>query len=119
VDEHSWSIQRDLIEFYATHIRELEKLGAVWTHRDATGAYDGFRVGLSRCSVLRQGGLRSGDIVHDVNGRHIHTVLQAVGAYLALRAEPHLQLHITRRGKPLELSYAIEPATAPPKKGRR
>ena len=24
-------------------------------------------MGLARCSVLRQGGLRSGDVVHDIN----------------------------------------------------
>lgn len=109
VSEASWYIDRDLIEFYATHMGELQKLGAVWTHRDkATNKLDGFRVALSRCSVLRQGGLKSGDIVHDINGRRIHSVLQAIGAYIALRKEPELFVRITRRGEPTVLAYSIE-----------
>lgn len=114
--EAHWYVARDIIEFYATNLPELNKLGRVWTWRNEAGELDGFRVGLSRCSVLRQGGLRSGDIVHDINGRRISTVLQAIGAYFALRAEPELTLHVTRRGAPLELSYTIE---APQRKQRR
>jgi hypothetical protein len=113
--ESRWAIQRDLIEYYATHLVELQKLGSVWTHHAPTGELDGFRVGLSRCSVLRQGGLRSGDVVHDINGHRINTVLQAVGAYIALRRETELAVTVTRRGRPVVLSYAIEA----PKRGPR
>lgn len=49
-------IDRDLIEHYATNMFELKKLGSVWTHKGPDGKLDGFRVGLARCSVLRQGG---------------------------------------------------------------
>jgi S1-C subfamily serine protease len=66
--------------------------------------------------VLRQGGLKSGDIVHDINGRRIYTVLQAVGAYLALRTEPELTLNVTRRGKPVILNYTVE---QPKRKAKR
>ena len=116
VAETHWYIDRDLIEYYATNLVELQKLGSVWTHRDANGKLDGFKVGLSRCSVLRQGGLKSGDVVHDINGRRINTVLQAVGAYLALRAEPELTVNVTRRGQPVTLSYTIE---QPKRKAKR
>lgn len=120
VAEAHWYIDRDLIEYYATNLVELQKLGSVWTHRDASGKLDGFKVGLARCSVLRQGGLRSGDVVHDINGRRIHTVLQAVGAYIALRAEPELRVRISRRGEPLVLSYTVEqPQRRGPRKGTR
>ncbi|MDP2305664.1 MAG: hypothetical protein Q8P18_06525 [Pseudomonadota bacterium] len=109
VAEAAWYIDRDLIEYYATHMGELQKLGSVWTHRDkATNELDGFRVALSRCSVLREGGLKSGDIVHDINGRRIHSVLQAIGAYIALRKEPELYVRITRKGEPTVLAYTIE-----------
>lgn len=108
VSETHWYIDRDIIEQYATNLSELQKLGSVWSHRGADGKLDGFKLGLSRCSVLRAGGLRSGDVVHDINGRRIHSVLQAIGAYLALRAEPELVLHVTRRGQPLTLGYTVE-----------
>ncbi len=116
--EQGWFIDRELIEYYATHIAELQKLGSVWTHRGPDGEPDGFRVGLARCSVLRQGGLQSGDVVRDINGRRIHSVFQAVGAYLALRRETTLQVHITRRGAPMELTYQIEPPTRGGRKAR-
>lgn len=114
-DAH-WYIDRDLVEFYATNMFELKKLGSVWTHKGSDGKLDGFRVGLARCSVLRQGGLRSGDVVHDINGRRIHSVIQAIAAYFALRSEPELEVRVTRRGEPLMLRYTIE---QPQRKGRK
>ena len=108
VAESAWYIDRDLIEYYATHIVELQKLGSVWTHRTPTGELDGFRVALARCSVLREGGLRSGDIVQDINGRRIHSVFQAIGAYIALRAEPNLTVNVMRKGQPVALAYTVE-----------
>lgn len=103
-----WFVQRELVEYYATHIAEIENLGSVWTHLDASGKSDGFRLGLPRCTVLRDGGLKSGDIVHDINGIHINNVLQAVSAYLKLRKEPVLRLHLTRKKESVTLSYHLE-----------
>ncbi|MES2639438.1 MAG: hypothetical protein V4850_08130 [Myxococcota bacterium] len=115
VAEGGWYIDRDLIEYYATNMAELQKLGVVYRHRDKlTKEPDGFSVRLSRCSVLREGGLRSGDIVHDINGRTIHGVPQAILAYFALRKEPELFVRITRKGEPLVLAYTVEQ----PVKGR-
>lgn len=109
VSQAAWYVDRDLIEYYATHMAELQKLGWVYTHRDkVTNEPDGFRVSLKRCSVLREGGLRTGDIVHDINGRRINNVLQAIGAYFALRKEPELSVRITRRNQTIVLAYTIE-----------
>jgi S1-C subfamily serine protease len=106
--EGSWGIERELIDYYATHLRALMELGSVWAHKDPhSGRLDGFRLGLARCSLLRQAGLRSGDVVHDVNGHEIHSVLEAVSAYFALRAERHLELDVSRRGEDLRLKYDI------------
>lgn len=108
VAEARWRVERPLVDYYAKHIKELMKLGSVWAHKDRQGKPDGFRVGLSRCSILRQGGLRSGDVVHDINGVRINNILQAVAAYLQLRGEPVLALNVSRRGKPVVLTYDIE-----------
>jgi len=108
VGKDYWSIDRDLIDFYATHIPELMKQGTVYTHRNEAGDLEGFRVGLTRCSIVRQGGLRSGDVVKDINGVRINTIFQAVGAYFKLRDEPTLQVRVERRGKPMLFSYDIE-----------
>ena len=109
IDATTWSIERELIDYYADHLPKLYELGRVWVHRDKDKNPDGFRIALSRCSVLRQGGLRSGDIVNAVNDRQIYTVLQGVAAYMAFRNQPTLELHITRGKKQIVLTYHIEP----------
>ena len=108
LDEGHFLIERPFVEYYARHVSELMKLGSVWAHKGKDGQPDGFRVGLSKCSVLRQGGLRSGDIVHDINGIQIDNVLEAVGAYFKLHKEENIQVHLSRRGKPVELSFEIQ-----------
>ncbi|MSP56656.1 MAG: hypothetical protein EXR69_13805 [Myxococcales bacterium] len=117
-----WFVQRALIEYYADHIPEIDKLGSVWVHRGADGKPDGFRIGLPRCTVLRQGGIKSGDIVHDINGIKINNVLQAVSAYIRLRKEPLLHLRVTRKKESMMLNYHLEqpPKRAPkPKKTKK
>ncbi len=109
LSELSWRVDRPLVDYYATHLRELQKLGTVWTHKGKDGKPDGFRVVLSRCSILRQAGLKTGDIVNDVNGRRISTLLQAVGAYFVLRDDRHLVLNVTRRDQKLKFAYDIDP----------
>ena len=107
-DDAAYTVQRELLEYYAGHLVELNDLAGVSTHSDkVTGEKDGFRVGLKRCTLLYQAGLRSGDVVHSVNERHIVNVLQAVGAYFALRKETELVVALTRKGKPLQLTYTI------------
>jgi hypothetical protein len=108
LDPAAWRVQRALVDFYASNLRELAKVGTVWTHRDRTGRTDGFRVALARCSILRQAGLKSGDIVHDVNGRRISTLLQAVAAYFVLRDDPQIVLRVSRRGEPVVLRYTLD-----------
>ena len=103
-----WFVERSLLEYYAGHISEIDTLGSVWTHKGPDGKPDGFRLGLPRCTVLRDGGLRSGDVVHDINGVRINNVLQAVAAYIQLRKEPVLVLHVTRKKQSVNLTYHLE-----------
>lgn len=104
----AWSLDRELIDYYANHVPKLMELARVWLHRDKEGKPDGFRVALPRCSILRQGGLRSGDVVMRINDRRIFTVLQAVGAYMALRTQPDIQVLVLRQGKEQVLNFHIE-----------
>lgn len=103
----SWSVKRDVVDYYATHIRELMKLGSVRAHREPDGKLRGFRVGLSKCSLLREGGLRSGDVVRDVNGVEVHDIFGAIGTYFRLRKQEHFELNVVRRGKEMVLQYDL------------
>jgi type II secretory pathway component PulC len=111
--EDRWGVERDLVEFYATHLRELSRLAAVSRH-ETDGRPDGFRLGMGRCSVLKQAGFRSGDVVKDVNGRRIHNLFQAVAAYVALRREKEFVVHVVRKGERLALHYRVDRGASRP-----
>jgi len=104
---NTWEIQRDIVEFYAGHIKELMKLGSVRANRTPEGKLRGFRVGVAKCSLLRDTGFRTGDLVQDVNGMEVHDVLGAIGAYLKLRKQSHFEIHLVRRGKPMTLIFDL------------
>ncbi|MFN7143477.1 MAG: hypothetical protein ACK4YP_06870, partial [Myxococcota bacterium] len=63
VADDKWRVERDVVDYYAAHLRELQKQVAVSTHTGPDGKPDGVRVFLPRCSVLRQAGIKHGDII--------------------------------------------------------
>lgn len=104
----SWKVERSIIDFYATHLGDLEQQGNVAPHRDAEGKTDGARIYLPRCSVVRQAGLKNGDVIHSVNGRRITTLPEALAAYFALRTQKDISLEITRKNTgPMTLRYQL------------
>ena len=109
VEPGHWVVQRSLVEHYASHPLEFESIATyVVTHKDGAGEADGFKVGLKRCSVLWETGFRSGDVVHAVNTRTISTVMQAIGAYFALRSDNDFTVDVTRKGgAELQLHYTL------------
>lgn|GEM_PF-2539861 len=102
--EGRWRIERDLMDWYATHLGELERQAGVSTHRGADGKRDGAQIYLPRCSVFKQGGLRNGDVIHTINGRKVNTIPQGVTTYLAVRNDRRLSVELTRRDG-TELTY--------------
>lgn len=107
VAEGEWRVERDVVDYYAKHVKELMKLGSVRVNKNADGKPDGFRVGLAKCSLLREGGLRSGDVVKNVNGVMVHDLFSAVGAYLKLRREPVIEVEVERKGKRVTMRYEM------------
>lgn len=97
VSENRWRVERDVVDYYAAHLRELQRQVAVSTHQDASGKPDGIRIFLPRCSVLRQAGIKHGDIVHTVNGRRVATLTEGIAAYLILRSQENIEVELTRK----------------------
>lgn len=107
--EDRWRIERDLMDWYATHLRELEKQVGVSSHRGDDGKRDGARLYLPRCSVLRQGGLLNGDVIHTVNGRKVNTVAQGVATWLAVRNNKTIVVELSRKdGTPRTHTYKLK-----------
>ncbi len=109
VETNRWVVEREFVDHYASHLSEAMKLAGTWPHKDKDGKPDGFRVGLPRCSVLRQGGLKSGDVIHDINGIRINNMLGAIAAWFDLRNDAHVTVNLVRGGKQVSLKYKIEP----------
>lgn len=109
LDETTWRVERDLLDWYATHLRELEKQVGVSSYRDEDGKRGGARLYLPRCSVLRQGGMRNGDVVRTVNGRKVNTVAQGVATWLAVRGQKTVVVELTRKeGQDLVHTYHLK-----------
>ena len=73
------------------------------------GKYEGFKlVGVRPGSLYRALGIRSGDIVHRVNGQEIDSPNKAMALLQALRNESEVELGISRRGQRRSLNYRIK-----------
>ena len=108
VGDHKWKVERSLLDWYAIHLRELEKQAGVGIHRGKDGKRDGARLYLPRCSVLRQAGFRGGDVVHAVNGHKVTTIANGVKTYAKVRNDRVLKVELTRKnGKSLTLTYKL------------
>lgn len=106
--ETTWSVERDLIDEYASLKRMQTLVGWVDRHRDDTGDVDGVVLGGIACgSPLHLAGIRSGDVVHDVNGHEVTSIAGALKAYGKLKKAEVLEVNLTRRGRPLHVTYIV------------
>ena len=108
IQEGSWGIQRSVVDYYASHFPELDRQAGSEPAQGADGKPIGLKIVLSRCSILKEAGLRSGDIVHTANGLKVHSYAQAIAAWLRLRNSSRIKMEVTRKGQPLLLEYKIE-----------
>lgn len=103
-----WKVERSLIDWYAVHLRELEKQAGVAPVKADESARAGARLYLPRCSVLRQAGFHGGDIIHSVNGHAVTTIAAGVKTYALVRNDKKLVVELTRKnGTQLTLEYKL------------
>jgi hypothetical protein len=104
----SFEVDRELIEFYASHMNQAMKLAATYWHKDGEGDVDGFIVKHMRCgSPLHQAGLRNNDVIHAVNNKEVTTIAQALGAFRKVKRKDVLKVDITRKGQKMRLRYDV------------
>ncbi|HNH47291.1 MAG TPA: hypothetical protein PKY30_09650, partial [Myxococcota bacterium] len=80
IREGNWGIQRSVVDYYASHFPELDRQVGSEPAAGPDGKPFGLKIVLSRCSVLKEAGLRSGDIIHSANGLKVHSYAQAIAA---------------------------------------
>lgn len=106
--ETDYAVDRELVDYYAKHLKEFDGLARTLAYTDEDGNPSGFRITGMRCgNPLMQAGVKNGDIVTTVNGKKVNNTLQAASAYMKLRNEDHLRVEVLRRGAPLALEYDV------------
>ena len=104
----SFVVEKDLITWYITHLGALNSLGWSSKHEGPDGRSDGMRIGGVKCgNDLHLAGIRSGDVVHRVNGHDVRSIPQAIMVYRKVRKDDRIRVELTRRGKPVTLTYRL------------
>lgn len=100
-------IERDVVHYYATHLNELDRIASAGFHPGPDGKPDGFKLAMPRCSPLRDGGLRVGDIIQEANGRKVTNLPQCVAAWFAVKGDDKVTVKLLRKGEPMTLTYHL------------
>ena len=106
--ENKWIVQRDLVHTYTRNFAKLNDLGWSKRHLAADGDADGMQIGGVKCnSDLHRAGIRSGDIVHTVNGRDVTSILDALFVYAKVKNDNVIRVELTRRGERKTFVYRM------------
>lgn len=102
-----WSVQRDLIDYYTANMERFNSLGYSHKWEDESGA-KGWQIGGFGCSSpLWKAGLRSQDVIQEVNGKKTNNVVQLIGIWISQRKKADFEVRVLRKGEPVVLSYRV------------
>lgn len=107
VADGTWTIQRDLIDYYTSSIAVFNTLG--YSRKYEEGDQKGWYIAGFGCkSPLYKAGLRSKDVVQAINGRKTNNVLQIFGIWTTMRKKGDFEVQVLRKGKVVLLHYKVE-----------
>ena len=94
-------------------LQDLGKLGrearVIPNYDRESGTYKGFKlIGVRPNSLYRAIGIRSGDVIMQINGEELNSPGKALELFTKLQTSSSIQLDIGRRGQTHSLSYTIE-----------
>ncbi|TVQ94077.1 MAG: PDZ domain-containing protein [Deltaproteobacteria bacterium] len=103
LDGRHYAVERSLIDEYSS-IKQAMTLARVDWHRNDRGKVDGFGVYGLRCgSPLSQVGLKSGDVIHRINGKRVRNILQALLVVNKVKRKDRIVVEASRRGEPMKI----------------
>lgn len=105
-----YHLERGLID---EQLQDLSKLGrqarVIPNYDRETGGYKGFKlIGVRPNSLYRAIGIRSGDVIMQVNGEEMNSPSKALELFTKLQTSNQISLDINRRGKKETLVYKIQ-----------
>lgn len=107
-DDSNYTIDRTLIDETMSDLDKVSKMARARPHKDSDGNVDGFRLsGVRRNELLYKIGIRSGDVVHTVNGQPLTSMQEAMGAWQSMQGGSGFSFEITRRGQKKTMNYSI------------
>jgi len=108
VDETTYEIDRSLVDKVLANPTAVAR-GARVVPSVKNGQPNGFKLYAIRpSSVYAKIGLMNGDTIHAVNGFELTSLDKGLEVYTKVKESTSLSVSITRRGKPLNLSYSIK-----------
>lgn len=108
VDDTTFEIDRSLVDKVLANPTAVAR-GARVVPSVKNGQPNGFKLYAIRpSSVYAKIGLMNGDTIHAVNGFELTSLDKGLEVYTKVKESTSLSVSITRRGKPLNLSYSIK-----------
>ncbi|MFK7927671.1 MAG: type II secretion system protein GspC [Myxococcota bacterium] len=108
-DDENYTISRELVDSTLADLDSVSKMARARPHKDSDGKTDGFRLsGVRRNQMLYKIGIRSGDVVHSVNGQPLTSMQEAMGAWQGMQNGSGFSFDITRRGQKKTMNYTIK-----------
>jgi general secretion pathway protein C len=108
VDDSNFEISRALVNKVLANPTAVAR-GARIVPSVKNGEPNGFKLYAIRpSSVYAKIGLMNGDTLHAVNGFELNSMDKALEVYTKVKESSNLSVNITRRGKPMTLSYSIK-----------
>lgn len=100
VAKNHYTVASSLVEDLLDNPSALSSLGRAFPHKGPEGEIDGFRLSrIRKGSLGRQVGLRSGDVVHSINGHKLDSVAAAIGVLPDIKGTSSITVELTRRRK--------------------
>jgi general secretion pathway protein C len=107
IDENNYEIDRSLVDKALANPMAIAK-GARIVPSVKDGKADGFKLyAIRQSSVYAKLGLTNGDTLQAINGFELTSAEKALEVYTKLREASSLEVSLTRRGKPVNIKYAI------------
>lgn len=108
IDDTTFEIDRSLVDKVLANPTAVAR-GARVVPSVKNGQPNGFKLYAIRpSSVYSKIGLMNGDTIHAVNGFELTSLDKGLEVYTKVKESTNLSVSITRRGKPLNLSYSIK-----------
>nr|HEX4317349.1 type II secretion system protein GspC [Kofleriaceae bacterium] len=108
IDDNNYEIDKSLVAKVLENPMSVAK-GARVVPAIKNGKPDGFKLyAIKPDSVFAKMGLTNGDTLESINGMELTSADKALEVYTKVRDSTNLQVEITRRGKPMTISYTIK-----------